>query len=119
MNVTTVDEYINSAPDALQDRLQELRKAIKDVAPDAEEKLSYGMPYYDYKGRLAYFAFAKHHIGLYIPPPIIANHKNELKDYVTSVSAIQFPLDRELPMPLIKQLVKARLRHNEEQASTK
>jgi uncharacterized protein YdhG (YjbR/CyaY superfamily) len=111
----SVDDYIALAPKEFQGRLQELRKVIKETVPEAEEKMSYGMPYYGYKGRLVYFAFAKKHIGLYIPPPIIEQHNDELKHYVTSVSAVQFPLDEELPFPLIKKLIIARMKHNEEQ----
>lgn len=47
-----VDEYIALAPKEVQGKLRELRAAIKTVAPDAEERISYGMPYYAYKGRL-------------------------------------------------------------------
>lgn len=109
----SVDEYIHTAPDELKDRLQRLRTSIKEVVPEAQEKISYGMPYYGYKGRLAYFAYFKNHIGLYIPPPIIADHKKELRNYVTSVSTIQFSLDKPLPISLIKKLVKARLEFND------
>jgi uncharacterized protein YdhG (YjbR/CyaY superfamily) len=110
---TTVDEYISLAPPDVQAKLKEIRKAIFEAAPDAEEGMSYGMPYYGYKGRLTYFANAKKHIGLYIPPPIIENHAEDLKAYVTSVSAVQFPLTRDLPIPLIKKLVKARVAWND------
>jgi uncharacterized protein YdhG (YjbR/CyaY superfamily) len=48
-----VDEYIASAPKEVQAKLKELRAAIREVAPTAVERISYGMPYYDYKGRLA------------------------------------------------------------------
>lgn len=113
-NFSTVDEYIKLAPKELQGKLTVLRRTIREIAPEAEEKLSYGMPYYGYKGRLVYFALAKKHIGLYIPPPIIHNHKDELQKYTTSVSAVQFPLGEELPLDLIKKLVKARMKHNEE-----
>ena len=54
-----VDEYIASAPKDIQEKLTEVRAAIKTVAPKAEEKISYGMPYYGYKGRLVYFAYTK------------------------------------------------------------
>ena len=111
-SISSVDEYISQAPKGVQGKLKKLRAAIKEVAPDATEKISYGMPYYGYKGRLVYFAHAKKHIGLYIPPPIIENHKEKLKQYVTSVSAVQFPLDKNLPLPLIKKLVKARVTWN-------
>lgn len=109
-----VAEYIEAAPSEIQGKLQELRKAITSVAPDAEEKVSYGMPYYGYKGRLAYFAYSKNHIGLYIPPPVVAQHKNELKKYKTAMATVQFPLDEKLPIALIKKLVMARVRINNE-----
>jgi len=115
----SVDEYVSQSPQEVQKKLLQIRNAIQEVAPEAEEKISYGMPYYGYKGRLAYFAYAKKHIGLYIPPPIINNHSGELKDYTTSVSAVQFPLDKELPIPLIKRLVRARVVYNENSADKK
>jgi uncharacterized protein YdhG (YjbR/CyaY superfamily) len=107
--IKTVDEYIEDAPEEVQKKLRQLREVIKNVAPEAGEKISYGMPYYGYKGRLAYFRLAKKHIGLYIPPPVIENHKEELKKYITAKSTIRFPLDSELPLFLIKKLVKARM----------
>lgn len=108
----TVDEYIENAPIDVQEKLRNIRTAIKEVAPESLERISYAMPYYEYKGRLAYFAYAKNHIGLYIPPPIIENYKKELTEYVTSKSAVQFPLNRELPISLLKRLVKARVDWN-------
>jgi uncharacterized protein YdhG (YjbR/CyaY superfamily) len=108
----TVDEYIAKAPKDLRDELEELRNIIKQLAPSAEERISYGMPFYDYKGRLVYFAAMREYIGLYIPPPIIADNAKELEAYVTTKSAIHLPLGK-LPATLIKKLVKARMKHNE------
>ncbi len=65
----SVDAYIAAAPKEAQSKLRELRAAIRETAPTAEERISYGMPYYAYKGRLAYFAAFKKHIGLYVPAP--------------------------------------------------
>ena len=108
-----VDEYIAKAPKEVRRKLKELRAIIKSVAPKAEERISYGMPYYGYKGRLVYFAFAKKHIGLYVPTPVIEEHKKELKDYGTAKATVRFPLNKKLPLPLIKKLVKARVKKNE------
>ena len=108
-----VDAYIAAAPKEMQGKLIELRAAIREAAPTAVESISYGMPYYDYKGRLAYFRLAKAHIGLYIPPPIIEEHKNELADYETAKGTVRFPLEKKLPLALIKKLVKARMKKNE------
>jgi uncharacterized protein YdhG (YjbR/CyaY superfamily) len=97
----------------------QLRKIIKATAPKANEGISYGMPYYEYKGRLAYFLAAKNHIGLFIPTPIIAEHKKELKRYSTSAGTIRLPLDEELPAALVRKLIRARMKRNEDVAKTK
>jgi uncharacterized protein YdhG (YjbR/CyaY superfamily) len=109
----TVEEYIAQAPQKIRGKLGQIRKAIINVAPKAVEKLSYGMPYYGYKGRLAYFAYTKTHIGLYLMPPLIENHKQELEKYKTAKATIRFPLDEPLPMPLIRKLLKAGVDQNE------
>ncbi|MFN7990572.1 MAG: DUF1801 domain-containing protein [Candidatus Micrarchaeia archaeon] len=108
-----VDSYIAGAPKEVQGKLKELRNAIREAAPDAEERISYGMPYYGYKGRLAYFGLAKAHIGLYIPMPVIEEHKKELAGYESFNATVRFPLDGKLPVALIKRLVKARMKKND------
>ena len=108
-----VEAYIEAAPRDVQAKLIQIRKIIKTAAPEADERISYGMPYYEYRGRLAYFRFTKTHIGFYIPTPVIAEHKEELKDYGTSKATIRFPLDKKLPVLLIRKLVRARIRKNE------
>ena len=109
----SVDQYIIKSPKDARSKLKELRALIKKLAPSAEERISYGMPFYDYKGRLVYFAAMKGYIGLYIPPPIIAQHPNELRPYITTKSAIHLPLDKKIPAALIKKLIKARIKKNE------
>jgi len=108
-----VDAYIATAPKEVRRKLKEIRTVIRKAAPDAEERISYGMPYYGYKGRLAYFAAFKKHIGLYVPTPVIEEHKSELTDYETAKATIRFPLKKKLPLGLIKKLVKARMKKNE------
>jgi uncharacterized protein YdhG (YjbR/CyaY superfamily) len=115
----SVDEYIAAAPKEVQPKLREIRAAIRDVAPDAGESISYGMAFYNYKGesgykgRFCYFGLHKTHIGLYIPPPIIEDHIDELAEYKTTKSALQLPLDRPIPVSLIKKLVRARMKRHE------
>ncbi len=104
----SVDAYIKAAPKEVQGRLRELRAIIRTAAPKAEERISYGMPYYGYRGRLA-----KTHVGFYIPPPVIAYHRKELKGYGTSTATIRFPQDKRLPATLIRKLIKARIKKNE------
>src|SRR5579859_2415058 len=112
--VKNVDEYIAQAPQETRGKLQELRAAIQAAAPDAQERISYGMPYYDYKGRLVYFQLWKKHIGFYIPTPVLEEHQSELQGYETTKATVRFPLDEQLPLALIEKLVQARVRKNDE-----
>ena len=112
--VKNVDEYIAQAPKEVQEKLQELRATIKTAAPSAQERISYGMPFYNYKGRLVYFRLWKKHIGLYVPTPIVEEHKSELKGYETTPATIHFPLNENLPLELVKKLVQARVKKNDE-----
>lgn len=109
----SVEEYISAAPKEVRDRLRQVRAAIREAAPTAREGISYRIPYYDFKGPLAWFGLQKAHIGLYLRPPIIEEHKKELVSYETTKSAVHLPLDRKIPVPLIKKLVKARMKKNE------
>src|SRR5712692_9150168 len=112
--VKDVDEYIANAQKDMQAKLEELRATIKTAAPSPQEGISYGMLYYEYKGRLVYFQLWMKHIGLYVPSPVVEEHKSELKGYATTKATVRFPLDEKLPNTLIKKLVKARARKNDE-----
>ena len=107
-----VDAYIAKCPKNVQGKLKEIRTAIRKVSPGATENISYRMPGYsyagyDYKGMYAWFGLQSSHIGLYLRPPTIQHHKKELEGFVTTKSAIHFPLDNKIPVPLLKKLVKA------------
>ena len=108
-----VDEYISAAPKEAQGKLKEVRAAIREAAPTAREGISYKMPFYDYKGRLAWFGLQKEHIGLYLRPPVVEEHKKELAGYETTKSAVHLPLNKKIPPSLVKRLVRARMRKNE------
>jgi len=108
-----VDEYISAAPAEARAKLEEVRAVIKEVAPTAVEGISYQIPFYDYKGKLAWFGLQKRHIGLYIRPPVIEEHKDDLHGYKTTISAVHLPLDKKIPVPLVKKLVKARMKIND------
>jgi uncharacterized protein YdhG (YjbR/CyaY superfamily) len=117
MKPKSVDEYIALAPQELQHRLKELRVAIRDAAPGAQEYMSYGMPSYRYKGQLIYFALWKEHVGLYgLATPVLEAHQDELKGYVTDKGTVRFPLGEPLPVTLIKSLVEAQAKQNDEKA---
>jgi len=101
-----VDEYIHTAPEKMRPKLKELRNIIQSAAPRAEEKISYGMPYYGYHGRLVYFAYAKNHIGLYIMPRFLEGFEKEIKEYKTGAATLRLSLDEKLPTVLISKILK-------------
>ena len=84
----TIDEYISTFPKSTQLILNEIRKAIKELVPEATEAISYGMPTFKLNGNLIHFAAYKHHIGLYPTSSGVAAFKKELKKYKTSKGAI-------------------------------
>ena len=108
----TVDEYMGKFPLAIQQTLQKLRQTVKDVAPEAVESISYGMPAYKLHGPLVYFAAYKNHIGFYPVPSGIEHLKTESALYIKGKGTLQFPLDQPIPYDLIKKIVKYRVKEN-------
>lgn len=109
----TVEEYINSFPKDVQHILQKVRKTIKENAPEAEERISYGMPGYKTHGKpLVYFAGYKYHIGFYATPNAHKLFKTELSKYKQGKGSVQFPISDPIPFNLIKQMVQFRLEEN-------
>lgn len=104
-----IDEYNSSFPADIQKNLQRLREIIKQAAPNATETISYGMPAFRQNKVLVYYAVHKEHIGFYPTPNSIVHFKQELEKYRTSKGAIQIPIDRPLPLTLIKKIVKFRV----------
>ena len=107
-----VDEYISWFPIETQEKLIQLRETIIKVAPMAEEVISYAMPAYKLNGILVYFAGYANHIGFYPTSTGIAAFKDELDGYTFSKGAIQFPLNKKLPITLIRKIVKHRIELN-------
>jgi uncharacterized protein YdhG (YjbR/CyaY superfamily) len=108
-----IDEYLAGQPPKTRTALQKLRKIILSVAPEANEVISYAMPAFKYHGMLVGFAGWKNHAGFYPwNSRTVAEFKDELKGYETSKGAIQFPLDKPIPVALIKKIVKARIKEN-------
>lgn len=112
-DIFTVDQFIGRQPSAIQQQLVQLRQAIKQVAPKAEEIISYGMPAYKFQGVLVYFGVFKNHIGFYPTGSGISAFKKELSVYEGSKGTVRFPIDKPLPLTLIKKIVRFRLKENE------
>jgi uncharacterized protein YdhG (YjbR/CyaY superfamily) len=115
----SVEEYIATAEPKAKKALRDIRKTIRAAAPKAEEVISYQMPGYKQNGMVVFFAGYKNHIGFYPTGSGIEKFKNEFAKYKWSKGAVQFPLDKPLPVALIKKIVKFKLKENEEKAGLK
>lgn len=107
--IETIDAYISRYEEDIQAILQEMRRVIREEAPDATEKISYQMPTFYLNGNLVHFAVQKNHIGFYPAPSGVAAFKEELTDYKTSKGAIQFPLMQPIPYELVRRIVRFRV----------
>jgi len=118
---STIDEYIADFPEATQAMLEELRTTIKSAVPGAGEKISYGIPCITLNDKyVLYFAGYKKHIGLYPVPSASKGFEKDYAPYITSgKGTIQFPLDKPLPLKLIKKITKFRVQENSVRAKSK
>jgi uncharacterized protein YdhG (YjbR/CyaY superfamily) len=107
------DAYISAFMPEVQALLQQLRATIHAAAPQAKETIAYSMPAFRQRVNLVYYAGYKNHIGFYPTAAPIAEFADELKGFKTSKGAIQFPIDRPLPVKLIKRIIKWRLKDAE------
>lgn len=114
-----ITEYILSFPKDTQALLEQMRMTIQKAAPNAKESMKYGMPTFELMGNLVHFAAYKNHIGFYPAPSGIIAFKKELAGYVTSKGAIQFPIDKKLPLTLVTKITKFRVKESIEKAKTK
>lgn len=107
-----IDEYIEKHPDEVQVKLKEIRSAIEDVSSGAIQTVSYfqipgySYPGFDYNGMFAWFSFKKPYVRLHVRPPVLENHKEELKNFVKTDAILSFSMKEKLPVELIKKLVK-------------
>lgn len=109
---SSIDEYVADFPRDIQDKLNLIRKTIGEIAPEATEKINYGIPTFYLNGNLVHFAAFKNHIGFYPAPSGIEAFEKELTKYRTGKGTLQFPLDQELPIELIKKVAKFRVKEN-------
>jgi uncharacterized protein YdhG (YjbR/CyaY superfamily) len=108
----TIDEYIATYPRNIQIILEELRQTIKEAAPEAEETISYQMPAFKQNGILVWFAAFKAHIGFFPKVSGIEAFKEKLSSYQTSKGTIQFPLNQPIPLDLVKEIVRFRVKED-------
>jgi uncharacterized protein YdhG (YjbR/CyaY superfamily) len=113
----TIDEYIAQFPEEIRNILQEIRELIKKEAPEATERIAYGLATFYLNGNLVHFGAQTNHIGLYPTASGISNFEAELKNYKYAKGSVQFPLDKPIPYPLIKKIVKFRVTENSQKTA--
>lgn len=103
----TVDEYLANFSGETRKKLDALHKTIKDIAPEAGEKISYGIPCFTLNGKyFIYIAGYAKHVSLYPIPAGNDSFQKELAPYVAGKGTVRFALDKPLPLPLIRKMVK-------------
>ena len=105
-----IDEYVAQAPPATRPILQKIRAIVREEAPGAEERISYRMPAFFQSGAIIYFAPFTHHIGMFPPVKGDAALEKALAKYRGEKGNLRFPLDEPMPYPLIRRVVRARLK---------
>ena len=111
----SITEYINAAPKEAQKQLREMRACIRAAAPGAKESLKWGMPAFSYHRILVTFAAFKHHIGFYPTPSAVKAFAKDLSKFVTADASIRFPLEKPLPLALIRKITAFRVRESIEE----
>lgn len=112
-NYRSIQEYIMSFPPEIQEKLNQMYRTIKNVAPNAEEGISYGMPAFKLNQKpLVYFAAQKQHIGFYATPTGHAAFAEELKGYKQGKGSVQFPFSEEIPLQLVERITEFRVAEN-------
>lgn len=106
------DDYISAQPEHVRAGLEQIRYIVKNVVPDAEETISYQMPAFRFHGILLYYAAFKNHFSIFPKTNVIVAFKDKLKGYVVTKGTIHFPFDRPLPLKLISEVVKFRVKEN-------
>lgn len=114
-----IDHYITNFPKSTQKLLLQMRTTIAKAAPEATESIKYAMPTFENKGNLVHFAAYTNHIGFYPTPSALKAFEAEIKAYANSKGAVQFSLNKALPLALITKIVKFRVMENEQKKASK
>ncbi len=109
---STIDEYIAQFPPDVQAIMNKIRATIKETAPDAQERISYGMPGFHQNGMLVWFGGRKDFIGFYPTGEGVEAFKDQLSGYTITKGAVHFPLNQPIPYDLIRKMVRHRLEEN-------
>ena len=112
MSRQEIDDYLAKVEAPKRATLQKLRQTIRDILPDAEEVISYGMPGFRLNGQMIVgFAAFKNHLA-YLPHSgsVFSALRDDLAGYTYTDGSLHFPIDKPLPKALVKKLIAVRLR---------
>lgn len=111
MSAHEVDEYLRGVEEPKRGTLETLRCTILELAPGAEQVISYGVPAFRVRGKtIAGFAAFQSHLS-YLPfsGSVLGQLADELDGYTMTKSSLHFPVDRPPPEALVKKLIAVRL----------
>ncbi|MBA2611061.1 MAG: DUF1801 domain-containing protein [Bacteroidetes bacterium] len=109
---SSVDQYIAAQPSHAKKILESIRTIIKKAVPKGEEVISYQMPAVKFHGMLIWYAVFKDHYSIFPKTKAIVAFKDKLKLYEVSKGTIKFPIDKTVPIKLITDIVKYRVKEN-------
>jgi uncharacterized protein YdhG (YjbR/CyaY superfamily) len=120
-DATAVDNYFSRLPEPARTTLQSVRSAILSACPkDTTEALSYGIPTFKHNGSIVAIAAFKDHCSLFpMSYFVIDKFRPQLARFEVSKGTVRFPINKPLPAPLLKKIVKARLLQMSEKQKTK
>lgn len=109
--MSAIDEYLSSLTPAQKIRFERIRAIVLEVAPEAEETFSYGMPTFKYNKRpLLYFGAFKNHMSIFpASSAAVKSMEDKLSQFHTSKGTLQFTEDKPIPDPVIKEIIRKRL----------
>lgn len=106
----SIDEYIAGFPRDVQQILEQMRTTITKAAPGAEEAMKYRIPTFVLHENLVHFAAFRSHVGFYPSPSAIEAFKDELSAYHHAKGSVRFPIDKPIPLSLIRRIVTFRVK---------
>lgn len=118
-DLAAVAAYIDTAPEPARSRLRALADVVRAEAPDAIERIAYGMPTWHQRENLLHLGAFNQHIGIYPGAAAIAAFAGELSAFKTSKGAIQVPHDAPLPTELVRRLTRWRVEQANMPSETK
>jgi uncharacterized protein YdhG (YjbR/CyaY superfamily) len=112
--VRNVDDYLAGLSPEERAVLERVRRAIKEAAPGAEERISYRIPLYRQHGDFVGFAAFKDHLSLFVTDSSVTDRfAEELEGFAVKNTTIHFSVENPLPEELIRRMVRFRVEQNE------